>query len=169
MKIIKDFNDATKPFHFVIKPRHALHCRRRDAENCVQARAINSVPGVKSSKVYRYITYVHFEGDEFPTRYQNSVDAIYFASINDHGGRRGVIEDIRDEVEVNGSIKVTLNVPRPYHSKEHLRSEEFKAGQKAWYHAAKTKTAASKRKYTKAGSRGLRTGQGKSHVWSDVR
>ena len=91
-KIYKEFKDATTPFFAHIKPRHALHCKRRDAHNCVQARSINSHPNVIASKVYKTITYILFRGDRLPTRYQNSPEATYFACLNDTGGRRAIVE-----------------------------------------------------------------------------
>lgn len=163
MKIIRDFNDATKPFLFVIKPRHALHCKRRDAENCVQARAINSIPGVEACKVYRHITYILFEGDELPTRFQNSVEGTYFASLNDAGGRKAIIDEIRDEVGTHGAVKVKLNVPRLAASKAYLRSQKMKETRKE--SARKSKAKAVKRKYTKPHTEGMRSGSGNAHVW----
>jgi hypothetical protein len=159
---IRDFKDATKNLWLTIKPRHALHCKRRDSMNCVQNRAILSMPGVKASKVFQTITYIWYEGDDVPTRYQNSSDARYFAMLNDKGGRRAIIEYVKDET-VRGVVRVELLVPNESHSKAYLRSPLAKERRLVARQRRKHKDAA--RKYTKPHTEGMRSGTGQAHVW----
>jgi hypothetical protein len=159
---IKDFEDAIKNLWVTIKPRHALHCKRRDAQNCVQARAILSMPGVKAVKVFQTITYIWYEKDDIPTRYQNSHDAIYFAKLNDRGGRRAIIEYVKDET-VRGIVRVELQVPNDTHSKEYLRSPLCKERREVARERRKHKDKA--RHYTKPHTEGMRSGQGLAHTW----
>lgn len=163
MITIKDYNDAIKEFYAIGKPRHALHCKRMDPEHCFQNNAILSHPDVVASKVYQEFTYIWFKGDDLPTRYWNSPQARYFAGLNDGGGRKAIIDEIRDEFKDNGAVRIRFDPPTGVRSKKHLRSPQMKAMRKASYIKNKGKP---KRKYTKPSTSGMRSGSGRSHIWN---
>jgi len=159
---IRDFKDATKPQWVTMKPRHARHCKKRDSRNCVQARAIMSIPGTLATKVFLTITYIWWEGDDVPTRYQNSPDAEYFARLNDKGGRKSIVEELKTDA-IRGIVKVELRVPTETHSKEYLRSALAKERREVARQRRKHKDMP--RAYTKPHKEGMRSGQGLAHVW----
>jgi hypothetical protein len=158
---VKGAVDAIEPLDVILKPRHCLHARRRDPENCIAARALNSIPNVIYARVFLNVTYIWFD-DGTIKRYQNSHEMRFIAELNDKKGRRTLIDELHAQFEqYDNSVKLKLLPPRKTVQLDYIRSEKFKKLRAE----SKRRAVAGKprRRYTKPSSVGLRDGSGRSH------
>lgn len=158
---IADMKDAKKDHEFNMVLIDCANITRRSLNNCVNIHSLMRCDkSIKQAKVCKTMTYILFDEDKVPTRFQNTSLVKEVVRINDQEGKAGLVKLLSKN---GGKLALKLAKPRPQIRLKNLRSDAMRAARKKSFQ--KNKDNPKTRSYKRAAEVGIRSGSGKAHVW----
>ena len=125
---IADMKDAKKDHEFNMVLIDCANITRRSLNNCVNIHSLMRCDkSIKQAKVCKTMTYILFDEDKVPTRFQNTSLVKEVVRINDQEGKAGLVKLLSKN---GGQLALKLAKPRPQIRLKNLRSDAMRAARK---------------------------------------